>query len=115
MEAATVPCTCPTCGSPFMVEKPRVDLNQNTFICAAGHIRVTPIQAEILAAILERYPENASNDYILSRIYNGVGEPDNAEHTLRVHAYGIRRRLRGLGWTVRGNWGRGYRLERIEA
>lgn len=114
MEAVTVPCTCPTCGSLYTVEQPRIDLNRNTFICVSGHIRVTPSQAEILAAILERYPESVSIDHILSRIYNGVGEPDSAEQTLRVQVYRLKLRLRDLGWTIRANWGRGYRLERSE-
>lgn len=107
-------CRCPTCGAPYMDERPRVDLGRNIFICAAGATRVAPKHAEILTVLLEKHPAAAAAGHIFNSIHGVSGGPDGGTESLRAHMSNIRRLLRDLGWTIKADYNRTYRLERIE-
>lgn len=105
------PCTCPTCGAPFTGERPRVDLDLNSFICAAGWVRLPGHQAEILSILLKAYPGIARHDAIFLGLYGGGEMPET--DSIKVHITHLRKRLRRLGWGVRATYGRGYQLVRL--
>lgn len=108
-------CQCPTCGAPYLDERPRVDLGRNIFICAAGATRVTPKHAEILHVMLEKYPAATGTALIFDRIHGVNDGPESGTESLRAHMSNIRRSLHDLGWTVKSDYNHTYRLERIEA
>lgn len=104
-------CTCPTCGTPFTGERPRIDLDANTFICASGWVHLPGIRIEILTILLKAYPGVARHEAIFLGIYGGGEMPEG--DPIKVHVSNIRKALRPLGWDVRVVHKRGYRLARL--
>lgn len=103
-------CRCPTCGSPFVGERPLVDLDTNTFICSSGWVRFQHIQAEIVAILVKAYPGLARYDAIFLGVYGGGEMPDS--DPIKVHIHHIRKLIRPLGWEIRAVYGQGYQLLR---
>lgn len=112
MEAAAI-CHCPTCGSPYTAERPRVDLDRNIFICAAGAVPLKPSQAEIAHTLLRSYPEAVAKERLLAAMYGGASGPEGEDKVLHVQVFHLRRQLSAVGWTVKNKWHFGYRLEEI--
>lgn len=107
-------CTCPTCGSEYPFDVPRVDLNRNIIICRKGWRKLTPREAEIMAVVIDRYPRMATMADIFAGIYGMADEPENATYMLRVYITKLRSRLKPIGWTLINIHSRGYRLAEWE-
>lgn len=104
-------CICPTCGSPYTAERPRVDLDYNAFISSTGSVELKRMEAEVAAVIAAAYPSVARHDAIVLGVY-GAGEPALSD-TIRVHVCRIRKAIEPLGWTIEVARSRGYRFARI--
>lgn len=107
-------CTCPTCGAPYEADRPRVDLDRNLFICAAGITKLKPQQAEIATILAAAFPRVSSYETLALSLYGGGDSPLDIRSVLKVQISVMRRALRPLGWNIAPVYGIGYRLERLE-
>ncbi len=101
---------CPFCGTPA---KALWELNYSTGMLRVGErlLRLTPIEADILAALASPPGRVLSTDRLIMRVWGGA-EPVSAEHALWVHIFMLRRRLRAGGGAlaIASLRGRGYVL-----
>ena len=109
---------CPFCGTPAAA---LWELNYSTGMLRVGErlLRLTPIEADILAALSSPPGRVLSTDRLIMRVWGGA-EPASADHALWVHIFTLRRRLRAGGaggaLAIASLRGRGYVLlqERYE-
>ncbi len=109
---------CPFCGTPA---EALWELNYDTGMLRVGErlLRLTPIEADILAALASPPGRVLSTDRLIMRVWGGA-EPASADHALWVHIFTLRRRLRAGGASgalaIASLRGRGYVLlqERYE-
>ena len=101
---------CPLCGTPT---KALWELNYETGMLRVGQrlLRLTPTEADILAALSNPPGRVLSTDRLIMRVWGGA-EPASAEHALWVHIFTLRRRLRASGGALAVAYlrGRGYVL-----
>ena len=109
---------CPFCGTPA---EALWELSYSTGMLRVGErlLRLTPIEADILAALASPPGRVLSTDRLIMRVWGGA-EPASADHALWVHIFTLRRRLRAAGaggaLAIASLRGRGYLLlqERYE-
>ena len=90
-----------TPGRPFIDE-------EGVLHADGGRLALTPIEARMTAALIERFGAVASREAVVRAAW-----PDSApgRNALDVHILRLRRRLEPLGLVVRTVRNRGYRLE----
>lgn len=90
---------------------PIVDLNTNTIGWRNKAIRVQPIAAELLTALLQSGTRYASAEFLIRRVW---GENDDRlkdpVSNLRTRIATLRRQLETLGFTVDVQYGLGWRV-----
>lgn len=103
---------CPCCGS--SIERPVFPVD------GLNHIRLTPKQRAILAAIVESYPKPVTAELLIEVLYGADpnGGPLTVRNVLAVHISRLRGIIEPYGWTVptsrKGSGNAGlYRLEKI--
>jgi DNA-binding response OmpR family regulator len=108
--------TCPCCNQPIEREAIFIDCNSNTL--AVGWSRETaklPRQGRLMLELLAcKMPARVSRDALITHIWDGRDEPDDAEQAVRTLACQMRRIIAPLGLRIDGLWGEGYRLVRAE-
>lgn len=78
---------------------------------AGQSVHLTPHEAAIFGAILERAPEYVSTSKIINTLYGAHDGPENENNVLAVLAARMRKKLGALGLTIQSRYGRGYRLQ----
>lgn len=100
--------SCPCCGSE--VSRPViVSLETNVVSTAAGSAKVPPQCAEVVAALLRRYPSVVSFENLGVAIW-GDRYFDVNPTTLQKRVWQARQPIASLGLTIKNVFGTGYRL-----
>lgn len=100
--------SCPCCGS--QVDRPVcVSLDTNTISTAMGALRVTPQTAEMVHALLSKFPGSMRVEALGVAVWgNHYWEISDAR--LRGQIRVSRKTLKPLGLDIVSTWGTGYRL-----
>ena len=87
----------------------RVELDKNLALLGERVILLTPSEAELLYALVERYPRTLSFRRCLSALYgNPDNEPPHASDTLKVYISILRRKVGK--WRIVNIHSRGYTI-----
>jgi DNA-binding response OmpR family regulator len=104
---------CPCCGQKTAVKRPIVDLTDNTIVWAGGRIDATGQEAEFISILAKSFGRAVAYDAIISGIYGGGDEPQDAKNILSIHKSHLRKRLLRIGLQIQNVWGKGYALEAV--
>lgn len=90
---------------------PVVDLNSNTLSWAGTIVRVQPIAAELMVALVEAFPKPATFEFLIRRVW---GDDDDRlidpVANLRTRISMLRAAIAPLGFSVDVLHGRGWKL-----
>jgi DNA-binding winged helix-turn-helix (wHTH) protein len=81
-------------------------MNANALICQGRSMQLQARQAELLWFLLEHYPECALWDAIVSKVWAN----DVLRNTVTCTISNTRTILQSVGWNIKAERGRGYRL-----
>jgi DNA-binding response OmpR family regulator len=104
---------CPCCDREIKVAVPMWSKSDYQMHWGGKSVSMRPAQAAVARIIMKAYPMTASTDAIISEMYRGAREPDNAIGAVRANISQARRQLEEIGWTIRPVYGEGYRMERL--
>lgn len=102
---------CPCCGQPLPPREIAVDLNSNTLMVGEQHLKIKTRIAEVLSVIIDAWPEIVTRERLSTKVWGLYEIP--SEKAVEVHISNARKLLRPLGWTVKNQYGVGYRLVRV--
>lgn len=100
---------CPCCGGELKNQRPRIDLNTNSFIFKTRVVALRPREAEVLEVLIKRSPGVVTRDTI-TRCLWGWNEPNDPFKNIQVHICRLRHVLKGTGATILNVWDVGYRF-----
>lgn len=106
---------CPTCGGSISGISLKVDLDRNLFLRGGRAFQVTPMMAEILHVLVERFPNPIANEDLCRKIWGLHGRDFDESHSLRSSISQIRRILAPAGVAVRHFSGSGYCIQLSDA
>jgi DNA-binding winged helix-turn-helix (wHTH) protein len=110
MKRAVAPTpVCPCCGAPVDPSRLMVDLSTNRATRNGATVNLTPRMVELLAVLNEAYPNAATHERLMLRMFGADGGPDCTD-TLKVHVSKLRKYLAPLGLAIEPLWGQGYQL-----
>lgn len=99
---------CPTCGQAMPDAGLKVDLDNNLFAYRGHALPVTPMMAEILHVLVERFPNPIAKEDLCRKIWGMHGRDFDESHALRSTISNIRKILAPVGVAVRHFSGSGY-------
>lgn len=105
---------CPTCGGALApLAGLHVDLLNNVLTANGTAVRAPPRVVELVSVLHDANGMVVDRERIIARIWAGadLGSVDNTLKTVACHARAV---LRPLGWTIRVEYNKGYRLEKIK-
>jgi DNA-binding response OmpR family regulator len=102
---------CPCCGQPMPLRDIAVDLNSNRLMVGDKQVRLKTRLAEVLSVLIDGWPETVTRERISIRVWGLYLTP--SEKTIETHIWSARKILRPFGWTVKSQYGVGYRLARL--
>lgn len=101
---------CPCCGAAIDAAKPFVDQNSSTLIYKGYSVKLETIDYRILELLTKRAPGVVAHDSLISHVWSGAREPEDAANSLKVGMCKVRRKLAPLGLSVVNVFSVGYRL-----
>jgi len=104
--------SCPCCGQPISNSDLKVSVEFNTLIYGARALEVPPHVCELVYALNAAWPRPVLPARIIHAVWGHGGA---AEGSMRNLVYQARQYVEQIGFTIRPNRTRGYRLERLRA
>jgi len=101
---------CPTCGNQITPLTLLVCRESNVATRFGLTVKLTPHQAVILRALVDRHPLACSMEHLASKLWGAEEGPEYERNTIRVHLCRIRRALKPLGVGIPIRYETGYRL-----
>lgn len=99
---------CPTCGQALPDIGLKVDLGNNLFVHRGHALAVTPMMAEILHVLVERFPSPIAKEDLCRKIWGLHNADFDESRALRTSVSNIRRILAPAGVAVKHVSGSGY-------
>lgn len=104
---------CPCCGQVLKGDNGfSVSLEFNTVIVGERALRLGPKEAEITFALKKAWPGRLTKQRLIAQVW-GAGS-DVEDGTMRNTVFNTNKKLKRLGWIVRGVMKSGYKLEKIK-
>lgn len=100
---------CPCCGAEIKNQRPRIDLNTNTFLYRTHTIPLRKRSAELLEILIKRSPGVVTHDTIIRCLW-GQNEPGHPAKNIQVQVCRLRQLLKGTGVSIVNIVDVGYRL-----
>ena len=90
--------TCPCCGSTIAAPPD---------VSALAQV-ATGVKGSVIRQLISVYPKGVSMFDLISEVYSGVCESDNAYHVVAIATSDLRYLLKPYGWTIPSIWGGGH-------
>jgi DNA-binding winged helix-turn-helix (wHTH) protein len=101
---------CPCCGQSVDTSDIMLSLESNVIARGSRLLRLSPMEAEMMALLLQRHPNRVTIDHFWRAIYGRTEGPDS-DMSLRTSICKLRKQIRPLGIEVESYYSRGVRLE----
>jgi DNA-binding response OmpR family regulator len=99
---------CPTCGQKLPPRQElRVDSEIGAAVANGRAVMLTPTEAELLTLIVSTGTRVATNDFLISGLYN-LDEPSG--EIIKVWIHHLRKKLSKIGVSIETVWGKGVRI-----
>ncbi|MBO4228042.1 winged helix-turn-helix domain-containing protein [Bradyrhizobium neotropicale] len=102
---------CPCCGAPLNANRPYVDRNTKSLIYRDGSLPLEPHELALMDILCRRSPGAVPYDDIVMAIWPDDNEPEDADKSMKVKVYALRRKIPLLGLQIINVRLEGYRLE----
>jgi len=90
--------TCPCCNSTIQAPPD---------VTALGSL-ATGVKGAVLRQLIASYPRGVTMYDLISEVYDGASEPDNAYHVVAIATSDLRYLLKPYGWTIPSIRGGGH-------
>jgi DNA-binding winged helix-turn-helix (wHTH) protein len=101
---------CPCCGAEIVDATFHVDLENNVLVNGSKAVKVSGRHAELIWLLHRRYPNVVPRDDIIAMVWGVCGAESKTVDTTVCMA---RRHLEQVGYTIKCEYGVGYRLVRV--
>ena len=103
---------CPCCNGPLPLEIDlRVDLGTNTVFGYGRAAHIPPRHAELIFLLVEKFPNLVQRQTLIERLWP---RQDISDKLLDATVCLTRRYVERVGYSIKNEYGVGYRLARLE-
>lgn len=101
---------CPTCGGKISADELiRFDAESNVIVGNGRAAVLTDTEMELMLVLKDAWPRVTSKDQILARMYSLKHEEPETK-IVDVFVCKVRKKIKGLGVSIKTEWGSGLRL-----
>lgn len=103
---------CPCCGQIFAGVKLKMSLEYNTAFAGDRCVTMPPTPAEIVFAVLQVSPAPLAKERLIGKVFPGSRARD-VDGMMRTQVYLARKHLEKIGYTIKHESERGYRIVKL--